>query len=105
MRPIFKILFITLILLLNIEKIFAQNNSELNYSYEEIEKKIGESHDSEKAMWKWINLYIEKSKKEKIMRPYYMLTEKLVIIAFFLIILNMLIVYLQLLRQLMIKDF
>ena len=65
MRPIFKILFITLILLLNIEKIFAQNNSELNYSYEEIEKKIGESHDSEKAMWKWINLYIEKSKKGK----------------------------------------
>jgi hypothetical protein len=38
MRPIFKILFITLILLLNIDKIFAQNNSELNYSYEEIEK-------------------------------------------------------------------
>ena len=62
MRPIFKILFITLILLLNIDKIFAQNNSELNYSYEEIEKKIDESHDSPKIRWKWISSYIEKSK-------------------------------------------
>ena len=64
MRPIFKILFITLILLLNIDKIFAQNNSELNYSYEEIEKKIENSHNSEQEMWKWINLYIKKSKKK-----------------------------------------
>ena len=63
MRPIFKIFFITLILLLNIEKIFAQNNSELNYSYEEIEKKIEKSHNSEKEIWKWINIYISKSKK------------------------------------------
>jgi hypothetical protein len=63
MRPIFKILFITLILLLNIDKIFAQNNSELNYSYEEIEKKIEKSHNSEKEIWKWINIYISKSKK------------------------------------------
>lgn len=65
MRPFLKIFFITLILLLNIEKIFAQNNSELNYSYEEIEKKIDESNNSSKNLWKWINIYIKKSKKNK----------------------------------------
>ena len=65
MKPIFKILFITLILLLNIDKIFAQNNSELNYSYEEIEKKIEESHHSKESLWKWINIYIYKSKQNK----------------------------------------
>ena len=65
MKPFLRILFIIFLLLSNIVKIFAQNNSELNYSYEEIEKKIGESHDSKKEMWKWINLYIKKSKLNK----------------------------------------
>ncbi|GGP01612.1 hypothetical protein GCM10010992_02690 [Cloacibacterium rupense] len=37
----------------------------MNYSYEEIEKKIDDSHNSEKEMWKWINLYIKKSKQNK----------------------------------------
>ena len=36
----------------------------MNYSYKEIEKKIEKSHNSEVEMWKWINLYIKKSKKE-----------------------------------------
>lgn len=65
MKPFLRILFIVFLLLLNIVKIFAQNNSELNYSYEEIEKKIDESHNSKKEMWKWINLYIKKSKLNK----------------------------------------
>ena len=64
MKPFLRILFIILLLLSNIVKIFAQNNSELNYSYKEIEKKIEKSHNSEVEMWKWINLYIKKSKKE-----------------------------------------
>ena len=64
MKPFLRILFIIFLLLSNIVKIFAQNNSELNYSYEEIEKKIEKSHNSEVEMWKWINLYIKKSKKE-----------------------------------------
>lgn len=65
MKPFLRILFIIFLLLSNIVKIFAQNNSELNYSYEEIEKKIDESHNSKKEMWKWINLYIKKSKLNK----------------------------------------
>lgn len=65
MKPFLRILFIVFLLLSNIVKIFAQNNSELNYSYEEIEKKIDESHNSKKEMWKWINLYIKKSKLNK----------------------------------------
>ena len=64
MKPFLRILFIIFLLLSNIVKIFAQNNSELNYSYKEIEKKIEKSHNSEVEMWKWINLYIKKSKKE-----------------------------------------
>lgn len=64
MKPFLRILFIIFLLLSNIVKIFAQNNSELNYSYKEIEKKIEKSHNSEIEMWKWINLYIKKSKKE-----------------------------------------
>ena len=64
MRPFLRFFFIILLLLSSIVKIFAQNNSELNYSYEEIEKKIEKSHNSEVEMWKWINLYIKKSKKE-----------------------------------------
>ena len=62
MKPFLRILFIIFLLLSNIVKIFAQNNSELNYSYEEIEKKIEDSHNSEKETWKWINIYINKSK-------------------------------------------
>lgn len=62
MRPFLRFFFIILLLLSSIVKIFAQNNSELNYSYEEIEKKIDESHNSKEELWKWINLYIKKSK-------------------------------------------
>ena len=62
MKPFLRILFIVFLLLSSIVKIFAQNNSELNYSYEEIEKKIEDSHNSEKETWKWINIYINKSK-------------------------------------------
>ena len=47
MKPFLRILFIIFLLLSNIVKIFAQNNSELNYSYKEIEKKIEKSHNSE----------------------------------------------------------
>ena len=65
MRPFLRFFFIILLLLSSIVKIFAQNNSELNYSYEEIEKKIENSHNSEVELWKWIKLYITKSKKEK----------------------------------------
>ena len=64
MKPFLRFFFIIFLLLSNIVKIFAQNNSELNYSYKEIEKKIEKSHNSEVEMWKWINLYIKKSKKE-----------------------------------------
>ena len=53
MKPFLRILFIIFLLLSNIVKIFAQNNSELNYSYEEIEKKIEDSHISEKETWKY----------------------------------------------------
>ena len=63
MKPFLRILFIIFLLLSNIVKIFAQNNSELNYSYEEIEKKIEKSHDSESKLWKWINIYLLKSVK------------------------------------------
>ena len=62
MRPFLRIFFIIFLFLSSIVKIFAQNNSELNYSYEEIEKKIEDSHNSEKETWKWINIYINKSK-------------------------------------------
>ena len=65
MKPFLRIFFIIFLLLSNIVKIFAQNNSELNYSYEEIEKKIENSHNSEVELWKWVKLYITKSKKEK----------------------------------------
>ena len=65
MKPFLRFFFIIFLLLSNIVKIFAQNNSELNYSYEEIEKKIENSHNSEVELWKWIKLYITKSKKEK----------------------------------------
>ena len=65
MRPFLRFFFIILLLLSSIVKIFAQNNSELNYSYEEIEKKIEKSHNSDAEMWKWVKLYITKSKKEK----------------------------------------
>lgn len=64
MRPFLRFFFIIFLFLSSIVKIFAQNNSELNYSYKEIEKKIEKSHNSEVEMWKWINLYIKKSKKE-----------------------------------------
>ena len=64
MRPFLRFFFIIFLFLSSIVKIFAQNNSELNYSYEEIEKKIEKSHNSEAELWKWINLYIKKSKKE-----------------------------------------
>ena len=40
MKPFLRFFFIIFLLLSSIVKIFAQNNSELNYSYEEIEKKI-----------------------------------------------------------------
>lgn len=62
MRPFLRFFFIIFLFLSSIVKIFAQNNSELNYSYEEIEKKIEDSHNSEKETWKWINIYINKSK-------------------------------------------
>ena len=62
MRPFLRFFFIIFLFLSSIVKIFAQNNSELNYSYEEIEKKIDESHNSKEELWKWINLYIKKSK-------------------------------------------
>lgn len=65
MSPFLRIFFIILLFISSIEKIFGQNNSELSYTYEIIEKKIEESHNSEKEMWKWINFYIKKSKKEK----------------------------------------
>ena len=65
MRPFLRFFFIIFLFLSSIVKIFAQNNSELNYSYEEIEKKIEKSHNSDAEMWKWISLYIKKSKKEK----------------------------------------
>ena len=65
MKPFLRILFIVFLLLSNIVKIFAQNNSELNYSYEEIEKKIDSSHNSKEELWKWIYIYIKKSKKNK----------------------------------------
>ena len=65
MKPILRFFFIIFLFLSSIVKIFAQNNSELNYSYEEIEKKIENSHNSEVELWKWIKLYITKSKKEK----------------------------------------
>ena len=65
MKPFLRFFFIIFLLLSSIVKIFAQNNSELNYSYEEIEKKIENSHNSEVELWKWIKLYITKSKKEK----------------------------------------
>lgn len=63
MSPFLRISFILLLLVTNIEKIFAQNNSELSYSYEEIEKKIEKSHSSDVELWKWINIYLLKSKK------------------------------------------
>ena len=62
MKPFLRIFFIIFLLLSSIVKIFAQNNSELNFSYEEIEKRIDESHNSKENLWKWINLYIKKSK-------------------------------------------
>ena len=62
MRPFLRFFFIIFLFLSSIVKIFAQNNSELNYSYEEIEKRIDESHNSKENLWKWINLYIKKSK-------------------------------------------
>ena len=65
MRPFLRFFFIIFLFLSSIVKIFAQNNSELNYSYEEIEKKIEKSHDSESKLWKWINIYLLKSKKNK----------------------------------------
>lgn len=65
MRPFLRFFFIILLLLSSIVKIFAQNNSELNYSYEEIEKKIDSSHNSKEELWKWIYIYIKKSKKNK----------------------------------------
>ena len=37
----------------------------MNYSYEEIEKKIDSSHNSKEELWKWIYIYIKKSKKNK----------------------------------------
>ena len=54
MRPFLRFFFIILLLLSSIVKIFAQNNSELNFSYEEIEKKIDSSHNSKEELWKWI---------------------------------------------------
>ena len=65
MKPFLRIFFIIFLLLSSIVKIFAQNNSELNYSYEEIEKKIDSSHNSKEELWKWIYIYIKKSKKNK----------------------------------------
>ena len=65
MKPFLRILFIIFLFLSSIVKIFAQNNSELNYSYEEIEKKIDSSHNSKEELWKWIYIYIKKSKKNK----------------------------------------
>ena len=65
MKPYLRIFFIIFLLLSSILKIFGQNNSELNYSYEEIEKKIDSSHNSKEELWKWIYIYIKKSKKNK----------------------------------------
>ena len=65
MKSLLRILFIILIFLSNIVKIFAQNNSDMSYTYESIEKKIDNLHNNPKEMWKWINLYIKKSKVEK----------------------------------------
>lgn len=65
MKPFLRIFFIIFLLLSSIVKIFAQNNSELNFSYEEIEKKIDSSHNSKEELWKWIYIYIKKSKKNK----------------------------------------
>ena len=70
MKPILRFFFIIFLFLSSIVKIFAQNNSELNYSYEEIEKKIENSHNSEVELWKWIKLYITKPKKKKTMKLY-----------------------------------
>lgn len=65
MKPFLRIFFIIFLLLSSIVKIFAQNNSELSYSYEEIEKKIDSSHNSKEELWKWIYIYIKKSKQNK----------------------------------------
>lgn len=65
MNQFLRIFLIIFLLLSNIVKVFAQNDTEINYSYEYIEKKIDESHNSNEKLWRWINLYIKKSKNEK----------------------------------------
>ena len=81
MRPIFKILFITLILLLNIDKIFAQNNSELNYSYEEIEKELMKLIILKKTHGSGLIYIFINQNKIKMKKHYFMHIDLLVIIV------------------------
>ncbi len=62
---IFRKLIITLLLLSPLYFLYSQNSYSKELTYEQIEKKIDQSHDNDAEIWKMIRIYIQKSKAER----------------------------------------